>query len=181
MARITVEDCLNKVENQYDLVLLAKERTVQLNAGSKMLVEEDNDKRTIISLREIGDGKIQVNDLEQSAIKRLRKEPDEVEQLEEAEEETNDDFENLYKGQISKSGIAILPPKRTRRIPEIKKPSLADEALSELKAEQPEIKEENLETEEATLELKEEAPAQEAPAQEEIVHEETAQEEPKSE
>ena len=181
MARITVEDCLNKVENQYDLVLLAKERTVQLNAGSKMLVEEDNDKRTIISLREIGDGKIQVNDLEQSAIKRLRKEPDEVEQLEEAEEETNDDFENLYKGQISKSGIAILPSKRTRRIPEIKKPSLADEALSELKAEQPEIKEENLETEEATLELKEEAPAQEAPAQEEIVHEETAQEEPKSE
>jgi DNA-directed RNA polymerase subunit omega len=181
MARITVEDCLNKVENQYDLVLLAKERTVQLNAGSKMLVEEDNDKRTIISLREIGDGKIQVNDLEQSAIKRLRKEPDEVEQLEEADEETNDDFENLYKGQISKSGIAILPSKRTRRIPEIKKPSLADEALSELKAEQPEIKEENLETEEATLELKEEAPAQEAPAQEEIAHEETAQEEPKSE
>jgi DNA-directed RNA polymerase subunit omega len=60
MARITVEDCLEKVENQYDLVLLAKERTVQLNAGSPMLVEEDNDKRTIISLREIGDGKIEV-------------------------------------------------------------------------------------------------------------------------
>ena len=161
MARITVEDCLEKVENQYDLVLLAKERTVQLNAGSPMLVEEDNDKRTIISLREIGDGKSEVKEIEESAIKRLRKEPDEVEQQEETEEEVNDDFENLYKGQVSKSGVAILPSKRTRRIPEVKKPSLADEALSELKAEQPEIKEENLETEEAPLELSEEAPAEE--------------------
>ena len=161
MARITVEDCLEKIDNQYDLVLLAKERTVQLNAGSPMLVEEDNDKRTIISLREIGDGKIDVKEVEASAIKRLRKEPDEIEQQEETEEETNDDFENLYKGQVSKSGVAILPSKRTRRIPEVKKPSLADEALSELKAEQPEIKEENLETEEAPLELNEEVPAEE--------------------
>ena len=161
MARITVEDCLKKVDNQYDLVLLAKERTVQLNAGSPMLVEEDNDKRTIIALREIGDGKIDVKEVEASAIKRLRKEPDEVEQQEETEEETNDDFENLYKGQVSKSGVAILPSKRTRRVPEVKKPSLADEALSELKAEQPEIKEENLETEEAPLELSEEAPLEE--------------------
>ena len=161
MARITVEDCLEKVENQYDLVLLAKERTVQLNAGSPMLVEEDNDKRTIISLREIGDGKVDVKEIETSAIKRLRKEPDELEEQEETEEETNDDFENLYKGQVSKSGVAILPSKRTRRIPEVKKPSLADEALSELKAEQPEIKEENLDTEEAPLELSEEAPSEE--------------------
>ena len=161
MARITVEDCLAKLDNQYDLVLLAKERTVQLNAGSPMLVEEDNDKRTIISLREIGDGKIDVKEIEASAIKGLRKEPDEIEQQEDTEEETNDDFENLYKGQVSKSGVAILPSKRTRRIPEVKKPSLADEALSELKAEQPEIKEENLEAEEAPLELSEEAPVEE--------------------
>ena len=161
MARITVEDCLEKVDNQYDLVLLAKERTVQLNAGSPMLVDEDNDKRTIISLREIGDGKINVKEIESSAIKRLRKEQDESEEQEEIEDETNDDFENLYKGQVSKSGVAILPSKRTRRIPESKKPSLADEALSELKAEQPEIKEENLDTEEAPLELSEEAPVEE--------------------
>ena len=164
MARITVEDCLEKVENQYDLVLLAKERTVQLNAGSPMLVEEDNDKRTIISLREIGDGKISVEELEKNAVKRLRKEPDEDEQQEDIEEETNDDFESLYKGQISKSGVAILPSKRTRRIPEVKRPessNLAKEALSELKAEQPEIKEENLEKEEAPLELKEEVSTEE--------------------
>ena len=161
MARITVEDCLEKIENQYDLVLLAKERTMQLNAGSPLLVEEDNDKKTIIALREIGDGKLQINDLENNAVTRLRKEPDQTEELEEVEIEENDDFENLYKGQVSKSGVAILPSKRTRRIPEVKKPSLADEALSELKAEQPEIKEENLETEEAPLELSEEAPVEE--------------------
>ena len=107
MARITVEDCLEKIDNQYDLVLLAKERTVQLNAGAPMLVDEDNDKRTIISLREIGDGKIDVKEVEASAIKRLRKEPDETEEQEDIEEETNDDFENLYKGQVSKSGVGL--------------------------------------------------------------------------
>ena len=153
---------MSKVDNQYDLVLLAKERTAQLNAGAEMLVPEDNDKKTIISLREIGEGKILVEDLEKSAVLRLRKEPDESVQLEETDEEENDDFEKLYKGQISKSGIAILPSKRTRKIPEIKKISLADEALTELKSEQPTINEENLETEvsvpseETPLELKEE-------------------------
>ena len=121
-------------------------------------------KITIISLREIGDGKISVDELEQSAIKRLRKEPDEAEQMEETEEETNDDFENLYKGQISKSGVAILPSKRTRRVPENKKTpesNLAKEALTELKESQPEMKEENLDQEEAPLELKEEAAIEE--------------------
>ena len=163
MARITVEDCLEKVDNQYDLVLLAKERTTQLNSGSPMLVEEDNDKKTIISLREIAENKLEINDLQKNAVSRLRKEPDEVEQLEEVEEEENDDFESLYKGQVSKSGAAILPSKRTRRIPDQKSETsnLAKEALSELKAEQPEIKEEALEKEdvadEKPLELKEEA------------------------
>ena len=121
MARITVEDCLAKVDNQYDLVLLAKERTTQLNAGAEMLVPEDNDKKTIIALREIAEDKVSILDLEKSAVLRLRKEPDENLEQEDVEEEENDDFENLYKGQISKSGIAILPSKRTRKIPEVKK------------------------------------------------------------
>ena len=133
----------------------------------EVAVDDDVTERAIEAIEnagktgKIGDGKISVKELEQNAIKRLRKEPDETEQQEEVEEETNDEFENLYKGQISKSGVAILPSKRTRRIPEVKKPSLADEALSELKAEQPEIKEENLDKEEAPLELSEEAPVEE--------------------
>ena len=138
MARITVEDCLTKVDNQYDLVLLAKERTTQLNSGSPMLVEEDNDKKTIISLREIGDGKIPIEELTKSAISRLRKEPDEEAHQEETEVEENDDFENLYKGQISKSGVAILPSKRTRRVPESKNTkTIKTEQDSQIEEEKP--------------------------------------------
>jgi DNA-directed RNA polymerase subunit omega len=136
MARITVEDCMTKIDNQYDLVLLAKERTAQLNAGSQMLVPEDNDKKTIISLREIGEGKVLVEDLEKSAVLRLRKEPDENLQQEETEEEENDEFESLYKGQISKSGIAILPSKRTRKIPDLKK-VVATEPDVKIEADEP--------------------------------------------
>jgi len=147
MARITVEDCLNKIENQYDLVLLAKERTTQLNSGLPMLVDEDNDKKTIISLREIGDGKVSVEDLEKSAVTRLRKEPDEGVEQEVVEEEENDDFENLYKGQISKSGVAVLPSKRTRKITEVKKVQKVDTKATEDKP---------LELKEEPLELKEE-------------------------
>ena len=126
MARITVEDCLKKIDSQYDLVLLAKERTAQLNAGTPSLVPQDDDKNTVISLREIGEGKVTVDELQKNAILRLRKEPDENLPQEEIEEEENDDFENLYKGQISKSGIAILPTKRTRKIPELKKVVIAE-------------------------------------------------------
>ena len=153
MARITVEDCLDKVDNQYDLVLLAKERTTQLNAGAEMLVPEDNDKKTIISLREIAENKVTVADLEKSAILRLRKEPDENLEQEEVEEEENDDFESLYKGQISKIGIAILPSKRTRKIPEAKKE--ADINLADAVAEEQEAQAEEVLADEP-LELKEE-------------------------
>ena len=116
MARITVEDCLEKIGNQYDLVLLAKERTSQLNSGAEMLVEADNDKNTVIALREIGDGKITVEELKNNSIARLRKEPDENLE-EEVEEVFDDDFEKQYKGEVSKSGVAILPSKRMRKIP----------------------------------------------------------------
>ena len=151
MARITVEDCLTKIDNQYDLVLLAKERTAQLNSGSPILVEEDNDKKTIIALREIGDGKILVDDLEKSAITRLRKEPDQEAQQEVAEVEESDDFENLYRGQVSKSGVAILPSKRTRKIPEIK-----SSKIKKLEENPQTEKEEPLQLKEEAVEKKEE-------------------------
>ena len=118
MARITVEDCLEKINSQYDLVLLAKERTAQLNAGEPPLVNEDNDKNTVISLREIGSGKISIKTLEDSAINKLRKQQEETTSLDEIEDVQDDSFDKIYKGQISKSGTAILPSKRVRRIPE---------------------------------------------------------------
>ena len=128
MARITVEDCLEKVENQYDLVLLAKERTSQLNSGSEMLVEEDNDKRTVVALREIAEGKIDVDELKKSTVSRLRKEPDENLEEQDTEEISSDDFEKQYKGEVSKSGVAILPSKRMRKIPT---PSASSSSLEE--------------------------------------------------
>ena len=128
MARITVEDCLEKVENQYDLVLLAKERTSQLNSGSEMLVEEDNDKRTVVALREIAEGKVDVDELKKSTILRLRKEPDENLEEQDTEEISSDDFEKQYKGEVSKSGVAILPSKRMRKIPS---PSASSSNLEE--------------------------------------------------
>ena len=118
MARITVEDCLSKIDNQYDLVLLAKERASQLNAGGKPLVPENNDKNTVISLREIGDGKISIKNLEDAAINKLTKIQSAPTEVEDLEVEAADDFDKIYKGEISKSGAAILPSKRARKMPE---------------------------------------------------------------
>ena len=118
MARITVEDCLEKIDSQYDLVLLAKERTSQLNAGEKALVPQENDKNTVLALREIGDGKISLKTLEDSAINKLRKIKNQVKESEDLEVEQEDDFDKIYKGEISKSGAAILPSKRVRKMPE---------------------------------------------------------------
>ena len=118
MARITVEDCLAKIDSQYDLVLLAKERTSQLNAGEKALVPRNNDKNTVLALREIGDGKISLKTLEDAAINKLRKIKSQITESEDLEIDQEDDFDKIYKGEISKSGAAILPSKRVRRIPE---------------------------------------------------------------
>ena len=101
MARITVEDCLEKIDSQYDLVLLAKERTAQLNAGENPLVPADNDKNTVISLREIGEGKISIKTLEESAINKLRKQQDVTSELEDLEDDYEDNFDKMYKGEVS--------------------------------------------------------------------------------
>ena len=131
MARVTVEDCIDKVESPYELVLVAKERATQLNAGIEPSVDRDNDKHTVIALREIAKENVKVSDLEQSAVYKLRKHVEQVDDNLEEDEEIGDDFENLYKGQISKSGTPILPSKRARKIPE--KIQVSKEDLDELK------------------------------------------------
>ena len=118
MARVTVEDCIDKVESPYELVLVAKERATQLNAGIEPTIDRDNDKNTVISLREIAEEKIKVSDLTDSAVYKLRKHVEQVDDSAEDDEEIGDDFENLYKGEISKSGTPILPSKRARKTPE---------------------------------------------------------------
>tara|TARA_B100001741_G_scaffold280451_1_gene253647 strand:+ start:255 stop:785 length:531 start_codon:yes stop_codon:yes gene_type:complete len=130
MARVTVEDCIDKVESPYELVLVAKERAAQLNSGIEPTLDRDNDKNTVISLREIAEEKIQVKDLTEAAVYKLRKHVEQVDDSGDEEEEIGDDFENLYKGEISKSGVPILPSKRARKIPE--KIQVSKDDLAEL-------------------------------------------------
>ena len=130
MARVTVEDCIDKVDSPYELVLVAKERATQLNAGIEPTIDKDNDKNTVISLREIADEKIKVSDLTESAVYKLRKHVEQVDDNIEDDEEVGDDFESLYKGEISKSGTPILPSKRARKTPE--KIQVSKEDLAEL-------------------------------------------------
>ena len=131
MARVTVEDCIDKVESPYELVLVAKERATQLNSGIEPTLDRDNDKNTVISLREIASENIKVPDLIESAIYKLRKHVEQVDDGSDDDEEIGDDFENLYKGEISKSGTPILPSKRARKIPE--KIQVSKEDLEALK------------------------------------------------
>ena len=112
MARVTVEDCIDKVDSPYELVLVAKERATQLNSGLEATVDRDNDKNTVIALREIANENVKVSDLTDSAVYKLRKHVEQVDETSEEDEEVGDDFENLYKGEISKSGVPILPSKR---------------------------------------------------------------------
>ena len=131
MARVTVEDCIDKVDSPYELVLVAKERATQLNSGLEPTLERDNDKNTVISLREIAEEKIKVKDLVESAVYKLRKHVEQVDDNLEDDEVIGDDFENLYKGEISKSGVPILPSKRARKVPE--KIQVSQDDLAELK------------------------------------------------
>ena len=95
MARVTVEDCIDKVESPYELVLVAKERATQLNSGLEPTLEKDNDKNTVISLREIAAENIKVSDLTESAVYKLRKHVEQVDDNLEDDEDIGDDFENI--------------------------------------------------------------------------------------
>ena len=130
MARVTVEDCIDKVDSPYELVLVAKERATQLNSGLEPTLDRDNDKNTVIALREIAEETIKVPDLTDAAVYKLRKQVEQVDDSSEDEDDIGDDFENLYKGEISKSGVPILPSKRARKIPE--KIQVSKDDLSEL-------------------------------------------------
>ena len=152
MARVTVEDCVDKVESPYELVLVAKERTTQLNSGVEPTVSLDDDKNTVISLREIANENIKVPDLIESAVYKLRKHVEQIDDNLSEDEDVGDDFENLYKGEISKSGTPILPSKRARKIPE-KTQAFSKEDIAESAPTQPtEQTEPSGETEDASVE-----------------------------
>ena len=164
MARVTVEDCIDKVDSPYELVLVAKERAAQLNSGLEPTLDKDNDKNTVIALREIASENVKVSDLEESAVYKLRKHVEQIDDSSDEDEEVGDDFENLYKAEISKSGTPILPSKRARKIPE--KIQVSKEDLEELKSSsEPEINVDSEESgdEDVSLENLKEEEAKESP------------------
>ncbi len=172
MARVTVEDCIDKVDSPYELVLVAKERATQLNSGLEPTLDRDNDKNTVIALREIAEETIKVPDLTDAAVYKLRKHVEQIDDTSEDEDDIGDDFENLYKGEISKSGVPILPSKRARKIPE--KIQVSKDDLAELQntAEQPSSEPvEDIQEEETDVSL------DEMKDQEETVSEETENQE----
>ena len=169
MARVTVEDCIDKVDSPYELVLVAKERATQLNSGLEPTIDRANDKNTVISLREIAEENIKVKDLIESAVYKLRKNIEQVDDASDDDEVVGDDFENLYKGEISKSGVPILPSKRARKIPE--KIQVSKEDLAELENSPEEQSIESKPTEES-VETQEEDVSLDSLKDEEITSEE---------
>ena len=160
MARVTVEDCIDKVDSPYELVLVAKERATQLNSGIEPTLDKDNDKNTVIALREIAEENIKVPDLTESAVYKLRKHVEQVDDGVDDDEEVGDDFESLYKGEISKSGTPILPSKRARKSPEkiqVSKDDLAELSQTAQPDVEAEVTEDNSNEEDISLDQVSEA------------------------
>ena len=119
MARITVEDCIKQVTNQYELVILAKERAVQLGRGAAPAVDPENDKKPVIALREIGESKITKDELHDSIVNKLRQVADYQEE-DENEVIEDDTFRQMYQGGLSKSEMEKTATRKfTSRSPRI--------------------------------------------------------------
>ncbi len=76
MARVTVEDCVDKVPNRFELVLLAAQRARQISSGAPILVERNNDKNPVVALRELADEELGADDLQESLIHGLQRHVD---------------------------------------------------------------------------------------------------------
>lgn len=106
MARVTVEDCVDKVQNRFELVLLAAHRGRILSSGAELLVDRDNDKNPVVALREIADAKLTPAQLEEDLVASLQKHnnTDEVDEFEsEAETADQPEFDNLNEDDFLKS------------------------------------------------------------------------------
>ena len=73
MARVTVEDCIDKIPNRYDLVLIAAQRARDISAGAHLCVDRDNDKNSVVALREIAENRVSIEDLQRSLVMGLQK------------------------------------------------------------------------------------------------------------
>lgn len=119
MARVTVEDCIEKIENRFDLVLMSAHRARMIAAGAAITVGRDNDKNPVVALREIGDGAIAPDDLREELIHSLQKyvEVDEPERhaaplLDAKAGEEGDTFDTMSEDELLRGIESLAPPER---------------------------------------------------------------------
>jgi DNA-directed RNA polymerase subunit omega len=116
VARVTVEDCIEKIENRFDLVLMAAHRARMIAAGASITVARDNDKNPVVALREIGDGALSPEDLREDLIHSLQKyvEVDEPEAhaapLLDADD--TDSFDTISEDELLRGIENLAPPER---------------------------------------------------------------------
>jgi DNA-directed RNA polymerase subunit omega len=129
MARVTVEDCIDKVENRFELVLLASHRARMISSGSPLTLDRDNDKNPVVALREIADVTVSTGDLKEDLIHSLQKyvEVDEPEQPEpvagligtSGTSEREDDeiaFDQMSEEDLLKGLEGLVPPEKVEEI-----------------------------------------------------------------
>jgi DNA-directed RNA polymerase subunit omega len=116
VARVTVEDCIEKVDNRFDLVLMAAHRARMISAGSVITVDRDNDKNPVVALREIGDGTISPEDLREDLIHSLQKyvEVDEPEANAAPllDSDDGDSFDTMSEDELLRGIENLAPPER---------------------------------------------------------------------
>jgi DNA-directed RNA polymerase subunit omega len=119
VARVTVEDCIEKVNNRFDLVLMAAHRARIISAGGQITVDRDNDKNPVVALREIGDGAIAPEDLREELIHSLQKyvEVDEPEKhaaplLDSNADPEGDTFDTISEDELLRGIESLAPPER---------------------------------------------------------------------
>ena len=110
MARVTVEDCIDKIPNRYELLMVAAQRAKDISAGSALTVNRDNDKNSVVALREIAEGTVNIEELQHSLVMGLQKyveveEPEEEELEIMAAERELADLDEQFSGLISPSEI----------------------------------------------------------------------------
>lgn len=123
MARVTVEDCIDKVDNRFELVLLASHRARQISQGSSITVDRDNDKNPVVALREIADETLSPDDLKEDLIHSLQKhvevdepEPDPVTLAAAAADSEEDDqpetvtFDQMSEEELLAGIEGLVPP-----------------------------------------------------------------------
>ncbi|MBV5264168.1 DNA-directed RNA polymerase subunit omega [Pinisolibacter aquiterrae] len=118
MARVTVEDCIDKVENRFELVLLASHRARMISSGAPITIDRDNDKNPVVALREIADETISPEDLNEEFIHSLQKfvevdepEPEPVAMVTAASDDDSEmQFDRMSEEELLRGLEGLVPP-----------------------------------------------------------------------